>query len=232
MQFRLAIEDIEPNHWVAYALDLPGCFSSSQSSKGAIAQAPERITEHLAWLSKHGISFLDANLPIEVEIVERFLSYESDEEKGYIVNAFFEDDRRALGIWDVEVALRLMTWSRNDLLSLIQGEKDERLNENIEEETFGSVTGILKHIAIAETWYFGHMDFGLDRKHLPEDVFKMLAVVRENTEQQLVKLIGDQRIANECGELWSGRKVLRRMLWHERDHIRHIAQILEKAQDG
>jgi uncharacterized damage-inducible protein DinB/predicted RNase H-like HicB family nuclease len=229
MYFRLTIEDIEPNHWVAYALDLPGCFSSAQNSEGAIAQAPERIAEHLAWLSKHMISFVDANLPIEVEIVEQFRSYESAEEKGYIVNAFFEDDRRPLGIWDVEVALRLMAWSRNDLLDLVRGVKDEQLNKNIPGETFVSVAGILKHIAIAENWYFGHMGFGLERKHLPEDVFEMLAEVRGNAEQHLVKLMGDQRIVNECGEYWSGRKVLRRMLWHERDHTRHIAQIFEKT---
>ncbi len=229
MRFRLAIEDIEPNHWVAYALDLPGCFSSARSLDGAIAQASERVAEHLAWLSKHDVSFLDITRPIEVEIVERFRAYESDEEKGYIVNAFFEDDRRPLGIWDVEVALRLMAWSRNDLLNLVQGVKDEQLNENIEGEEFGSGAGILKHIAIAENWYYDRMDYGLERKHLPEDVFEMLAVVRENAKQQLVKLIDDPRIASESGEDWSGRKVLRRMLWHERDHTRHIAQTLGKA---
>jgi len=229
MRFRLAIEDIETNHWVAYALDLLGCFSSAQSLEGAIAQAPERIAEHLAWLSKHGVFSLNPNLSIEVEIVERFRSYESAEEKGYIVNALFEDDRRPLGFWDVEVALRLMEWSRYDLLDLVQGVTEERLNENVAGENFGSIVGILKHIAIAENWYYDRMDFGLERKPLPEDVFEMLAVVRGNAQQQLVKLIGDPRIVNESGENWSGRKVLRRMLWHERDHTRHIAHILEEV---
>jgi hypothetical protein len=229
MQFRLAIEDIENNHWVVYALDLPGCFSSAQNSEEAIAQAPARVTEHLSWLSKHSVSFVNANLPIEVEIVERFRSYESAEEKGYIVNAFFEDDKRPLGIWDFEVALRLIAWSRNDLLDLAQGVNVEQLNNNIEGEGFGSIAGILRHIAIAENWYFGHMDFGLERKHLPEDPYEMLAIVRENTEKQLGKLIGDLRIVNQYGEKWSGRKVIRRMLWHEGDHTRHIAQILENA---
>jgi predicted RNase H-like HicB family nuclease len=229
MRFRIAVEDIENDHWVAYALDLPGCFSSAQSSEGAIAQAPERIAEHLAWLSKHGVFSLDANLPIEVEIVEQFRSYESAEEKGYIVNALFEDDRRPLGFWDIEATLRLLAWSRHDLLDLVQGVKDERLNKNIGGETFGSVAGILRHIAIAENWYFDRMGFGLERKLLHEDAFEMLAVVRENAQQQLVKLIGDHRIVNESGENWSGRKVLRRMLWHERDHTRHVAQILEEG---
>ncbi|MGD8455812.1 MAG: type II toxin-antitoxin system HicB family antitoxin [Anaerolineales bacterium] len=70
MHFRLAVEDIETNHWVVYALDVPGCFSSAQYSEEAIAQASVRIAEHLVWLSKHDISFLDADTPIEVEVVE------------------------------------------------------------------------------------------------------------------------------------------------------------------
>jgi predicted RNase H-like HicB family nuclease len=55
---------------VVYVLDLPGCFSSAQNSEEAIAQASVRIAEHLVWLSKHDISFLDADTPIEVEVVE------------------------------------------------------------------------------------------------------------------------------------------------------------------
>jgi uncharacterized damage-inducible protein DinB len=121
-----------------------------------------------------------------------------------------------------------MEWSRNDLLDLVQDVKEKRLHENVEGERFGSVAGILQHIAIAENWYFSHIGYGLECNHLPENIFEMLAVVRENTEKQLVKLIGDQRITNDYGEYWSGRKVLRRMLWHERDHIHHIKQILEK----
>jgi uncharacterized damage-inducible protein DinB/predicted RNase H-like HicB family nuclease len=227
MRLQLAIEEIEPNHWVAYALNLPGCFSSATSPADAISQAPKKIAHYFVWLSAHNVSPSVANLPIETEVVEQVHSFESREEPGYIVNAFFEDDRRPLGYWDVEVALRLMEWTRQDLLVPVQDIESKRLNQPFNQEKFMSIGDILKHVAGAENWYLGQMGFSLKREQLPSDVFEMLTVVRENAKKQLTNLVGESRITQTSGEYWSGRKVLRRLLWHERDHTHHIAQLLE-----
>jgi hypothetical protein len=32
MRIRIAVEDIEPNHWIAWAFDLPACYSSARIS--------------------------------------------------------------------------------------------------------------------------------------------------------------------------------------------------------
>ena len=53
MRYRLGMEDIEPDHYVAWALDLPGCFSSARSEADAVAHAPERIAGYYAWLAGH-----------------------------------------------------------------------------------------------------------------------------------------------------------------------------------
>ena len=229
MRFRLAVENIEPNHWVAYIFDLPGCFSSAMSPSESISQAPQSIACHFVWLSEHSVSPSVANLPIEAEVVEHFRSYKSQGEPGYFVNAFFEDDRRPLGYWDVEVALRLMEWTRQDLLDLVQGLGLELLDYPHDKEKFTSVAGILRHIAVAENWYFDRMELGLEREQLPSDVYEILTVVRENTKKQLINLIGESRITQESGEYWSGRKVVRRLLWHERDHTHHISLILGQS---
>ncbi len=49
--------------------------------------------------------------------------------------------------------------------------------------------------------------------------------VREHAYRQLVHLVGDEHVHEDNGEQWSARKLVRRMLWHERDHTRHIKQI-------
>jgi hypothetical protein len=38
------------------------------------------------------------------------------------------------------------------------------------------------------------------------------------------------RVVGKEGELWSPRKVVRRMLWHERDHIEHIQKLLTQRE--
>jgi uncharacterized damage-inducible protein DinB/predicted RNase H-like HicB family nuclease len=226
MRIHLAVEDVEPNHWIAWALDLPACFSSATTIADAVAHAPQKIAEYFSWLLSHDSLLLIVNEPIEVEVVEIFHSFVSSEAPDYIVNAFFKDDRCPLGYWDVEIALRLLDWTRQDLLSVIHLTTQDQLTKAIPGEVRGSITGILNHVAIAENWYFNQLGYSLERAQLPSDSLEILALVRANTREQLVKLIGNERITKNCDELWSARKIVRRTLWHERDHTQQIMQLL------
>lgn len=226
MHIRLAVEDMEPNHWIAWAVDLPGCFSSAITAHGAITNAPRKVAEYFSWLSRHDGSLLIVDDIIETRVSETFQSFTSSEDSDYLVNAFFENDRQPLGYWDVEIALQLLRWTRQDLLDALHSVAQDSLKASISGEVRGSIAGIIDHIAIAENWYFGQLGYGLERADLPSDPLEKLARVRENTRGQLVKLIGDERIAKDSDELWSARKVVRRTLWHERDHTQHIERLL------
>jgi len=228
MRYRLAVEDIEPNHWVAWALDLPACFSSAQTQANAVAHAPGRIADYHVWLSSHDSSLPVITDPVEVEVVETFYSFASSECPDYLVNAFFQDDRRPLAYWDVAVALRLLQWTHQDLLEVLRPVTQEQFNKPIAGEVHGSIAGILEHIAGAENWYLGQLHLALDRMQFPQDPLDKLEAARSNTQTQLVKLIGSECITERCNELWSARKVIRRALWHERDHTQHIAQLLTR----
>jgi uncharacterized damage-inducible protein DinB len=227
MHIHLAVEDMEPNHWIAWALNLPACFSSATTAANAVAYAPQKIAEYFSWLLIHSSLLPAVNEPIEVEVIETFHSFASSEDPEYIVNALFDDDRRPLAYWDVEIALRLLNWTRQDLLSAIQSITQEQLTKAISGERRGSITGILNHIAIAENWYFEKSGRGLEWAKLPDDPLEKIAIVRANTHEQLVKLIGDKQITKNCDELWSARKIMRRTLWHERDHTQQIVQLLK-----
>lgn len=226
MRIRLAVEDMEPNHWIAWALDHPACFSSATTAAEAVAQAPRKIAGYFSWLTSHECSLSTINEPIETEVVETFNSFLCSADPEFIVNAFFEDDHRPLGYWDIEIALRLLIWTRQDLLGLIRSIPQDQLTKAIVGEVRGSIIGILKHVAGAENWYFEQLGLGLEPTQLPADPVEMLAVVRANTQARLMMLVGDERVTKNCDELWSARKVVRRTLWHERDHTQQIAQSL------
>ena len=224
MRIRIAVEDIEPHHWIAWALDLPACYSSATTAVDAVAFAPRKIVEYFAWSCKHDNSLPIVSESIEVQVVETFHSFASREDPEYIVNAFFEDDRCPVGYWEVEIALRLLGWTRQDLLGMLQLITQEQLTKTIPGESRGSIAGILNHVAIAENWYFGQL--GLGMRDLPSDPLEKIEVVRANTRAQIIKLIGDERVNQTCDELWSGRKIVRRTMWHERDHTQQILQLL------
>ncbi len=225
MPYRVAVEDLEPNHFIAYALDMPACFSSARVEAEAIALAPVRITEHLDWLTRHE-GRTETKTPIEVQVVETFQSFPSAEDPEYIVNAFFEDDRRPLTSDEVKTILQLLEWTRDDLLKLIHSLTLEQLQKPVVGETHGSIAGVLSHVAGAENWYFSHLGLGMERDTLPSDPVERYETVRAHTRAQLPKLIGDERITTNYDEQWSARKVVRRTLWHERDHTEHIAQLI------
>jgi predicted RNase H-like HicB family nuclease/uncharacterized damage-inducible protein DinB len=226
MVYRLAVEDMEPNHWIAWVLDLPACFSPAKTRAEAINHAPQVITQYYAWLASHNSALPMPAETIETEVVESFQSFPSQKDPEYIVNAFFNDDRRPLGYWEVEVASGLLDWTRQDLLAALRTVAPIDLGRQIPGEEQGSIAGILGHIAVAENWYFSQLGLALERGQIPEDPLGKLHAVRVNTHKQLIKLVGNEQITENSSEQWSARKVLRRTLWHERDHTQHIAKLL------
>jgi predicted RNase H-like HicB family nuclease len=225
MHYRVAVEDMEPDHWIAWVVDLLGCYSSAKTSAEAIAQAPASISRYFSWISEYDHTLTVPQEPIDIQIAETFLSFPSKRDPEYIVNAFFEDDRRPLSYWDVVIAQDLLGWSREALLRLVQAMDEQRLYQPIPGEIRGSIAGILEHIAGAENWYFEKLDLALDRPRLSSSLLEKLAQVRRNAKEQLWKLIGETRIAENYDEMWSARKVLRRTLWHERDHTQQIEHL-------
>jgi len=229
MYFQIAVEDMEPDHWVAWNLDLLGCYSAARTSTEAIAQATRSISRYFAWISEHDHSIMIPEEPLETEVVETFLSFPSQRDPSYIVNAFFEDDRRPLTCWDVVITQKLLDWSRESLLKIVQGLDEQRLNQPIPGEVRGSIAGILEHVAGAENWYFSQLSLCLERTTLLENLLARLAQVRTNTKEQFWKLIGERQITENYDERWSARKILRRTLWHERDHTQQIEQLLKEG---
>jgi uncharacterized damage-inducible protein DinB len=222
MRYQLGVEDIEPDHWVAWVFTLPGYFASARTQAEAEALAPARIAAYFNWVAQYGHSMPGAHDLIETDVVAVFRAFVS--EGDYLVNAFFEADRPPLTQQEVEQALWLLDCSRQDLLAVLHSASPDKLTQPIVGEVQGSIQGILQHIAQAERWYF--QNIGLEQSSLPENPWRALDQTRAQTRARLPALVGDQRILEWKREYWSARKVLRRTLWHERAHTQQISRLL------
>lgn len=225
MRLRIATEDIEPNHWVAWVLDLPGCTSAAPTEEAALALCPRQIAAYFDWIAAYDPGLSLRSIDFSTQVVERFRSFYSPDEPDYYVNAFFEDDARPLEYWDVAVHGKLLDWSHRELLRLVEPAHASASLADEEREQIGQ---ILSHLAGAETWYFSHLGYDLPSPKLPDDPCDRLAAVRANSIARLTALVGDDRVIVHRGESWSARKILRRALWHERDHLEQIAALLEE----
>jgi predicted RNase H-like HicB family nuclease/uncharacterized damage-inducible protein DinB len=224
MLIRFGVEEIEQNHWVAWALNLPGCFSSARTQEEALIMAPTAVAQYLTWLKNHGHRQIPRRENIEVEVVATFRSYVRS--GMYVVNAFFEADRKALTADEIQFALWLVERTREDLMEVVDRVPPEKLQQPIASEVQGSIQGILEHLAWSEWSYFDRLGLAFDRDEMPAEPFQMLDRVRSHSRQQLPALEAKALVVNVRGEDWSPRKVLRWMAWHERDHTSHIAKLM------
>jgi hypothetical protein len=204
---RVAVEDVEPGHWVAWVLGLPGCYGSGASAAAAVAAAPGAMA---AWRERLGMVVEDDEA---VEVVERFASFLSGPE--YRVNAFFADDARALDAAEVERGFRMLEITRAELWTAVGS---------------GAATvetaRVLEHVGRAEWWYLTRLGLATGEEAVSSESVARVEAVRAMTRAALPGLVGDGRIVELSGERWSARKLLRRALWHEQDHAAEIARAI------
>ena len=233
MIFHIGIENNNDDRTIAWALDHPGCFAYGQDSQEAQERFSAAALEYRAWIARHEEPWLDDE--VEVLVEETFDVYFINPayervERGkdtYMVESFFVQDWKPLLPHEIERALKLLAWSRADLLNLVEGLDVEKRSRTYPKERW-AIDGILTHIAGAEWWSQERMGYPFpeNEEDLASDPFERLSAVREHFNSLLPRLDGVSKVVGLDGEIWSPRKMLRRALWHERDHTEHIRKLL------
>jgi hypothetical protein len=231
MQLNVGIENNVEGRSMAWALDFPGCYSYGVDDDKALAALPLAFTNYSAWIASRnkGSSWLETD-DIALNVVSTWEVYSIDEqfdlaEQGYEVNAWFLHDWKPLTSQDVERGLSLLEWGRVDLMDAVAGLDQTKLKQKYPGERW-SIEGILRHVGGAEWWYLDRLGLAFPQERLPENAFERLELVRAQTQATLPALVGLKQVTGVEGEFWSPRKVLRRTVWHERDHTEHIHKLV------
>jgi hypothetical protein len=234
MIFKAGIENNNEGRSIAWALEHPGCFAYGKNGDAALLNLEGALDSYAGWILRHQpeswLNFIQEELEFVVDGVwdVYFINddlEQSNEKDGYSVESFFPYDWKPLTATDIERAQKLLAWSRADLLKTVEGLSEEKLNQTYMAERW-SINGILGHAAGAEWWYMERLGLAFPRKELPEAPKERLEMVRASFTDLLPKLEGVKKVIGVDGEFWSPRKVLRRALWHERDHVEHIKKLI------
>jgi DinB superfamily len=231
MLFRVGIENNNEGYRsVAWALEHPGCFAYGPDSDQALDNLLPAIQAYAAWIKKHERPWFDPRDP-ELVLEETFNDYDITAdldivEKGeYTVEPFFQYDWKPLTAVELEHAVKLLAWSRQDLLVLLHTLSPEQWAFKGKGERW-DVRGIANHIGGAEWWYLDRLGLAFPRPEVPPEPLPRLEKVRPRLLEVLPGLQDVTQVLGIDGELWSPRKLLRRALWHERDHTEHIRKVL------
>lgn len=243
MLYQLCLEEME-GQWVAHVPPLWGCFASAVTPAQAVAQAPQAIADYWNWLASHRRNLgelahdPDYNPPnafwfnapprpitaaaIQVEVVETHPAHRTADDAE--INAFFESDRAPLDGADVMVARHLLAFSRADLLDAFLPLTTAQLDHRFEGERW-PMRGIVRHVALGENWYLDRFGLSMEAAWDLPDLLGQLTLTRQQLLDVLPSFVGTTLVHNVEGELWSPRKIIRRALWHERDHTQHLWQL-------
>jgi len=91
-----------------------------------------------------------------------------------------------------------------------------------------SINGILNHTGGAEWWYLDRLGRAFPKSEVSDEPQQRLMQTRRALQRLLPDLVGVSQVVGVDGELWSPRKLLRRALWHEIDHTRHIQRLIKE----
>lgn len=230
MRYRIGIENHVEGRSLAWALDYPGCFAYGADETDALMAAALAIPAYLHWLEKHHEPLSPDSVAVDIRLVEVWDGYDINNayervEKGTHIDAWFQNDWKPLTAEEVDRTLQMLKWTREELLAVTEL-APTTLRDEVQVGERWSINGVLRHVAGAEWWYLDRMgEADLPREELPRETAERLLVTRNRVEKVLPQWIGIEKVLGRDGEWWSPRKVVRRLLWHERDHTGHILRL-------
>jgi predicted RNase H-like HicB family nuclease/uncharacterized damage-inducible protein DinB len=219
MRYAVCLESDTGGWSMAHVADLPGCYAKADDPWVALQALLPAIPAYWAWLRRHG-----APAPGPAGLGEVSLGViETVQSDTPGPRALFEYEVAPLSRQAVAGCLERLTYTRRDLLDLVGDLPAAMLAPG----PAATVGGILAHLAATERAYTRLLGppTGTQEAAAPLD---RLADVRAAAVQQIRSLPDDDygRIFLHDGERWNVRKLLRRMLEHEREHTAQIAGLL------
>lgn len=193
---------------VAHVPALPGASARGQTVAEAKEKIREAIEAYLALLR-------DVGEPVPKAGEELHLEFEEVETTTFLT------DYDALRPNEMETLFRWLAISRQELMDLIKGLPAEGFEWKTDDTTC-SIRETLCHLAEADLWYTDRL------KRWPEAPLFRLAAARGVALERLRALAEADRASVTVyeGEEWTPRKIMRRMLEHERESIHQIRALL------
>lgn len=244
MGLAVYLDGSRDGHWMGHFLEETGCIWIAPTRELAAAAAAAEISRFQTWLRLHGEAHdrpreAAGSVPDQaVEIVEA-QEVENFGQSGAAVG-FFGPDLAPATNDDILTAVRRLGYARRDLLETVAGLPAAALDWKPPGGK-RTVRENLYHVRNCHGWYLTRI---LGRTAVetllpepwPEDPFDSLEwVIRRATEALLALPEGLRQgalRADRPPESWTARKMLRRFVEHEREHVEVVRRTLGWLREG
>ncbi len=243
MRYTVYLESYSDGRSMAHILDLPGCSAIGHTREEAQANLRAAAQGYHLWLNSHGDFTAHPDEPVELEMVE-VVEGVAPLTPGDAA-AVFRPEREPLDDATLARGLRLMAYSRSDLTTAVNALSEADLDRPADAE-WSSLRRLLEHVANSEEWYISRLGaedhpyhLAMNARFETAEVRVRLVAVREMAVRRLAVLTPAERSAvftravytDHPDEEWTARKVLRRFVEHEREHLAQITALLDGGRE-
>jgi predicted RNase H-like HicB family nuclease len=201
----------EGSYWLAHVPVLRGCIASGTNRDEAIANARRAFRAYLDLLDARGVS------------IEHWkdLDPETFEVRDLPPDRVVPEDVGRMEEHELRDFLHQFEASRAALLSLVREISADEL-ERKPTETMWSVREALEHVMLTEASLLSRLE------KWPADPYNTLQAVHRMAFQRFTIMEPPDTELDHLvmGRRWTTRKVMRRILEHEFEHLEHIKEIV------
>ena len=212
---------------MAHVLGLLGCIAKGPTAEVALAAVPDAIRAYLRFLARHDVE-VEEHPRIEVRVVEHVTvgQWLGNGDPALV----FGPDRAPLTDSEMEEYVRRLEWSRAEIVALVRRLSTPELTALPPGRR--SIRAMLEHLMESEHFYvctLGRVEglpaAGSIVQKRQGPLLQWMACVRERELARLRALspAERERPVVRWGQTWTARKVLRRMLEHEWEHLVELA---------
>jgi predicted RNase H-like HicB family nuclease/uncharacterized damage-inducible protein DinB len=230
---------------MVHVIDLLGCVAKGATTDEAIVNTPDAIRTYLKFLKRHGEptpalvtagASVDLGGEVKTKIIEHVM------EGQWLGNGdpalVFQFDLKPITPKEIETYLQHLDWSRAEIVKLVSGLTHDQLEKEPGNKQ-RSIRIMLEHMLESEYFYLASF---LDKiEELPAtgsivrkregDVLSWMNHVRSIEVARLRALTPDERSKSieRWKQTWTARKMFRRMLEHEWEHLIELSERLGKV---
>lgn len=235
MPHKIALQTTD-NHLLAWGINLPGLIAGAPDDTALKDALPRAIADHLAWLSRHGE---DSGHDTSWQIVETLHTNAFASTGGELC---FDTEKQHLSLDDLGRYIARMDFARTDLLATSRDLPDTILDWEPPASAIGepdpwsrdprTIRGITKHVLQLELYYRESLRDGpapgIFEPVRDEETERLLTTDRLHSmsDEDRSRVWQAVHPGRTVAEEWTVRKVIRRIISHERAHAAEVEQRL------
>lgn len=234
-RYNVNVEPAPGEACMAHVAELPGCWVIAEDEAAAIAALPERIRRYRRWRMEHGLP-PGGDDAVDLVVREAVTGPRPWQPNG--ASALFATDRRLLDDEEFDLHLHLLACARADLLRAVHAVPRGAFDDLPPGER-RTPRETLVHLADMEEWFLSR----IGRRICVEepDPVRRVVDVRARTIEHLLRygredrdlvFVPTSQPSDDPDEMWTLRKVLRRVIEHELEHVDDVQSMAARWSHG